>query len=139
MLSRAKQSPITLAKVCFFLGVFFALPLSSYAQVTGDSRTVPEPVFPPVCTVLTAQQSAGSLNENAPDTSRIQSALNNCPAGRGVELEASGPLNAFLIQLITIKAGVTLIVDAEVIVFASINPADYVCPQSNWCTPVITV
>src|SRR5262249_35591622 len=118
MLSRVMQSPIAIATVCFWLALF-TLPLSLYAQVTGDLRTVTEPVFPPVCSVLTAQQTAGSLNENAPDTSRIQTALNNCPVGRAVELQASGSLNAFLIQPITIKAGVTLIVDAEVIVFAS--------------------
>src|SRR5262245_27978848 len=128
MLDRAPQSTLVAAKACLLLAVFFALPLSLHAQVTGDSRTVTEPAFPPVCTVLSAQQTAGSLNENAPDTSRIQTAINSCPSGQAVDLEASGSSNAFLIQPITIKAGVTLIVDADVIVFASINPADYPCP-----------
>src|SRR5258708_15035345 len=132
------KSTMTPAKAFFLLVIFFALPVSLQAQVTGDSRTVNEPVFPTVCTVLTAQQTAGSLNENAPDTSRIQTAINNCPVGQAVELEASGPVNAFLIQPITIKAGVTLIVDAEAIVFASINPADYSCTKTNWRTAGIT-
>jgi hypothetical protein len=42
MLNQAKQSTMTTAKACFLLALFFALSLSSEAQVTGDSRTVTE-------------------------------------------------------------------------------------------------
>jgi polygalacturonase len=106
-----------------------------------DSRTVTEPSFPPACAVLTANQVAGSLDEANFDTSRIQQALNSCAAGEAVELTAQGGNNAFLIQPITLPAGVTLLVDAEVTVFTSRNRADYPCPSSSSsdCTPIITV
>jgi polygalacturonase len=106
-----------------------------------DSRTVTEPSFPPACTVLTANQVASSLDEANFDTVRIQNALNSCPAGQAVELQAQGGNNAFLIQPITLPAGVTLLVDAEVSVFTSRNRADYPCPSSSSsdCTPIITV
>ncbi|MHB1022759.1 MAG: glycosyl hydrolase family 28 protein [Acidobacteriaceae bacterium] len=121
-----------------------------------DGRTVIEPVFPPTCTVVQAQLSVvGSepSSETQFDTSRIQSALENCATGQAVELVASGTHNAFLIQPIDIPSGVTLLVDAGVTVFASRNPADYqagtaggsqdtcgtVGSHGNGCNPLITV
>ncbi|HKF21905.1 MAG TPA: MBG domain-containing protein [Candidatus Angelobacter sp.] len=106
-----------------------------------DSRTVTEPLFPPACTALAANQVAGTLDETNFDTSRIQAALNSCPAGQAVELQAQGGNNAFLIQPLTLPSGVTLLVDAEVTVFTSLNRADYPCPSSSSsdCTPIITV
>lgn len=106
-----------------------------------DSRTVTEPTFPPTCTALTANQVAGSLDEANFDTSRIQTALNACPAGQAVELQAQSGNNAFLIQPLTLPSGVTLLVDAEVTVFTSLNRGDYPCPSSSSsdCTPIITV
>jgi polygalacturonase len=106
-----------------------------------DSRTITEPSFPPACTVLTANQTAGSLDESNFDTARIQAALNSCPAGQAVELQAQAGNNAFLIQPLTLPSGVTLLVDAEVTVFTSRNRADYPCPStsSSDCTPIITV
>src|SRR5690348_1629757 len=124
------------AAVWSLIFVFFAI-----AACAQDSRNVTEPSSPPSCTVLTANQPAGSLDENIFDTSRIQSALNACPAGQAVELAAQGSNNAFLIQPITIPSGVTLLVDAEVTVFTSLHRADYPCPgtSSSDCTPIITV
>jgi polygalacturonase len=106
-----------------------------------DSRTVTEPSFPPPCTVLSAHQAAGSLDETNFDTGRIQAALNSCPGGQAVELQAQGGNNAFLTQPLTLPSGVTLLVDAEVTVFTSLNRADYPCPSSSSsdCTPIITV
>ncbi|SNT34940.1 Polygalacturonase [Granulicella rosea] len=99
----------------------------AYAQ---DTRTVVEPVFPPVCTVLSASlaQSGTDLPssaENSFDTARIQAAMNACPAGKAVELAPSGLNNAFLTQPLNLVSGVTLIVDAGVTLFASRNPRDY--------------
>src|SRR5215471_11779292 len=113
-------------------------PMLLHAQ---DSRTVTEPSFPPACTALTANQVAGTLDETNFDTSRIQAALNACPAGQAVELQSQGGNNAFLIQPITVPSGVTLLLDAEVTVFTSLNRADYPCPSSSSsdCTPIITV
>ena len=110
--------------------------------VTGDSRTVTEPVVPSVCTALTAAQSSSSLVETSPDTTRVQAALNACPSGQAVEFSpsADGTSNAFIIAPITLPPGVTMLVDAEVTIFGSLRYADYGCTSSsNWCTPLITV
>jgi hypothetical protein len=109
-----------------------------YAGVTGDTRTVSEPVFPPVCTTLLAQQSASALNQSLFDTARLQSAINNCPAGQAVELSPSGSDNAFLTKPIVLKAGVTLLLDAEVTLFGSNNMSDYNCTSTS-CTHLIQV
>jgi Glycosyl hydrolases family 28/MBG domain (YGX type)/Divergent InlB B-repeat domain/Bacterial Ig domain len=110
------------------------------AGVTGDPRTVTEPVYPAVCTVLTAVQSSSSLVESQPDTARVQAAINACPAGQAVEFSASGPFNAFIIQPITLAAGVTMLVDPEITIYGSIRASDYACSASaSWCNPLINV
>jgi hypothetical protein len=116
------------------------LAASAFAQVTGDPREVTEPVFPPVCTVLSAIQAAGSLVETAPDTGRVQSAIDTCPAGQAVQFSASGASNAFLIAPVTVKAGVTLLIDPEVTLFGSITYSDFQCDaKANWCAPLIDI
>jgi polygalacturonase len=108
--------------------------------ITGDSRTVTEPSYPPVCSVLSATQILSSPVETSPDTTRVQAALNACPAGQAVEFSANGSYNAFIIQPITLPAGVTMLVDPEVTILGSINSADYACISSeSWCTPLIDV
>lgn len=133
------------------------LPFALLAAVrvnAQDTRTVTEPVYPTVCTVLTAQQgmSAGEpTNELLLDTSRIQSALTACASGQAVQLSASGANNAFLSGPIAIPTGRTLIIDGGVTLFASRNPADYQIPSfttescgtvgssGDACYPLITV
>jgi len=110
--------------------------------VTGDTRTVTQPVYPPVCTVLTAAQILTSPNESLPDTTRVQSALNACPSGQAVEFSAdtTGTYNAFIIAPITLPAGVTMLVDPEVTILGSIKYADYTCVSSqSWCNPLINI
>jgi len=110
------------------------------AGVTGDTRTVTEPSYPPVCTVLTALQSVSSPVETSPDTVRVQAALNACPSGQAVEFSASGTYNAFIIQPITLPAGVTMLVDPEITILGSIKYADYACDTSaGWCSPLINI
>ena len=112
------------------------------AGVTGDTRTVTEPTYPSVCTVLTAQQILSSPTESSPDTARVQAALNACQVGQEVEFSASsdGTNNVFIIAPITLPAGVTMLVDPEITVLGSINSADYACNSAeSWCTPLITV
>lgn len=110
------------------------------AGVTGDPRTVTEPSYPPVCTVLTAVQSSTGLVESQPDTTRVQAAINACPVGQAVEFSANGTANAFIIQPITLAAGVTMLIDPEVTIYASITAADYACnTAADWCNPVINV
>ena len=59
------------------LGYSFMFTLLLGVACAQDSRNVTEPSFPPSCTVLMANQMAGSLNETSFDTARIQSALNS--------------------------------------------------------------
>ncbi len=110
------------------------------ARVTGDPRELSEPSFRPVCSALTALQSAALLDESSPDTERIQTAIDACPAGAAVRLSASGESNAFLIAPVTLKAGVSLQIDAEVTVFGSVTYSDYHCDaKANSCAPLIAV
>jgi len=116
--------------------VLASLPSPAQTLATGDTRTVTEPTFPPVCSTVLSQLaivSGGPASETTFDTSRIQAALTACPSGKAVELSASGSNYAFLIAPITIPTGVGLIVDGGVTVFASRNPADYQTASSEVC------
>jgi polygalacturonase len=104
---------------------------ASAQLATGDARgTVAEPTFPAACSTLQADLSivngepSSELN-TATDTAAIQSALSACASGKAVELVANGNNTAFVISPIYIPAGVTLLIDGGVTVFASRNPADY--------------
>ena len=108
----------------------------SAALNAQDSRTVVEPQIPPSCVVLTANQTTDRLNETVFDTARLQAAINACGPGQAVELQAGTGADAFLIQPITLAPGVTLLVDAGVTVYGSLNPADYACSVTV-CTPLI--
>jgi polygalacturonase len=110
---------------------------TGYRGVTGDPRTLTEPTFPPACTVLVAQQASINLDRALFDTAALQAAIDSCPAGQAVELAASSDFDAFLIQPIVLKAGVTLLVDAEVTLFGSSDRSDYTCGSS--CRPLIQI
>jgi polygalacturonase len=106
-----------------------------------DTRQVSEPVIPKSCTVLTAQTS--SIDEDKPDTSRIQEALDKCPAGQAVELTGS----VFLAGPLQLRAGVTLLVDRGTTLYGSRNPRDYdlspegcgiVDKRGHGCKPLIS-
>ncbi|MGD0442421.1 MAG: glycosyl hydrolase family 28 protein [Edaphobacter sp.] len=121
-----------------------ALVLAGVIAVSAqgqDTRTVTEPVFPPTCSTLQAQQAIVNgepSSETIFDTTRLQAALTSCATGQAVELQISGSNNAFLIQPITIPTGVTLLVDGGVTVFASRNPADYQVSGAETCGTVGT-
>jgi len=152
-------------------GLVFDTPLISQAATpnaaaavpvaTGDSRSVSEPNLPTtVCKSLASaltmsNRMAGSTQEaTPPDTSRIQAALNACSQSGStpvaVKLVASGSQTAFLSGPITIPTGVALVVDSNVALYASLNPAGYqisgasatcgtVAANSGGCKPFITV
>src|SRR5215475_2960342 len=108
------------------LVALLALPLL-HAQ---DTRQVAEPKFPPACEVLTAHHAApgGVLSdaaEHAPDTARIQHAIDTCATGKAVELKPAGGNNIFLSGPLQLKPGVTLLIDANTALFASRDPRDY--------------
>jgi polygalacturonase len=99
----------------------------AYAQ---DGRRVTEPHIPQSCTTLTAtlHSSEGKLalaDETKLDTQRIQAALDSCSPGKAVELKAAPDRDTFLSGPLQLRDGVTLLVDAGVILFASRNPRDY--------------
>lgn len=103
-----------------FLGFLFFLPL----LLAQDTRTVTEPVLPPVCTSLDAHLDShnGALSatdERRLDTQRIQKAIDNCSPGHGVALRTKGAANAFLSGSLELHPGVTLIVGKGVTLFAS--------------------
>ena len=90
-----------------------------FLLLAQDTRQVLEPVIPKSCTVLTARMI--SLDEDKPDTARIQEALDRCPAGQAVELKGK----VFLSGPVQLRAGVTLLVDRGTILYGSRNPRDY--------------
>jgi pectin methylesterase-like acyl-CoA thioesterase len=94
-----------------------------------DARKVAEPVTPPVCAALTAY--ATSATPTRDDTARIQRAIDQCQAGRAVRLAAGVANNAFTAGPLVLKSGVTLLVDADVTLYASTNPRDYDLGRGN--------
>ena len=117
-----KTQPL-LACIAFVLAVCGAI-------AAQDSRTVVEPHSPMACDTLRAHLSApGGLlsdaDERKPDTVRIQNAIDSCPAGKAVELLAEGEKKIFLSGPLRLKAGVTLLVDADTALFASRDARDY--------------
>ena len=95
-----------------------------------DTRHVSEPRIPPACVVLQARLAAvdGVLPVDAEgtlDTERIQQAIDNCAAGKAVELRANGGRQTFLSGPLLLRSGVTLLIDANTSLAASINPRLY--------------
>lgn len=106
--------------LCLALSCAFGL----FAQ---DTRTVVEPKIPPFCTSLDAQlksqgNSLAPEDESKLDTGRIQTAIDHCDKGHAVALRASGKLDAFLSGPLTLREGVTLVVEKGVTLYESIDP-----------------
>ena len=135
---RLKPAPRSLASI-LAVNLLAMLPfvlLSAHAQ---DTRNVTEPVIPHSCTTLEGQ---AEFDESKPDTVRIQQALDHCSAGQAVELKS----NVFVSGPLQLRAGVTLLIDAGAILYASRNPRDYdtapgacgvVSQRGRGCKPLI--
>jgi len=86
----------------------FLFASTAFPQVlaTGDSRLVLPPLYPPICSVVSAQFDT-SLRTTPPatdDTARLQAALSQCAGtGHGVLLVASGANNAFYSGALTVN------------------------------------
>lgn len=108
-----------------------------------DSRPPAEPRLPPTCLVLSAplrSDSAAPVAGGTPasedaessfETAQLNQALARCPQGQAVELTL-GPTpadNAFLLNPVTLPAGVSLIIDGGVTVYASRNPRNFQNPS----------
>ena len=131
------------------------LAASAAAQ---DARNVTEPVIPQICTTVTAQLTSvkegpydtlAAADESKLDTDRIQSAIDGCAKGKAVALKSQGAANAFLTGPLSLRSGVTLLVDKGATVLASLDPKVFdVTPGSCGivkpgikaaCKPVISV
>lgn len=100
------------------------LPVASAMGVAQDTRHVTEPVIPPTCVVLKAQLKATNNalrdeDEQKLDTKRIQDAMDHCGEGTAVALVSDGANNAFLSGPLDLRAGVTLLVNKGVTLYAS--------------------
>ncbi|MFL5303596.1 MAG: glycoside hydrolase family 28 protein [Polyangia bacterium] len=95
----------------------------------GDSNLPAEPSLPAsVCTTLAATRAVaanGLPAESNADTTAIQTALNDCGAGKAVKLAASGSNTAFLTGPIRVPSGVTLWVDKGATLFGTRDPGVY--------------
>jgi polygalacturonase len=95
-----------------------------------DMRHVAQPSIPASCVVLHARLAAphGVLPPAAGlhlDTDRIQQAMDHCAPGQAVELDADGANRVFLSGPLTLRSGVTLVIDADTVLAASTNPRLY--------------
>jgi len=123
---------------------------------TGDPRDVTQPSIPATCATVSSDLSTSDREfssadeEGPPDTSRIQAALDDClGTGKAVVLAASGSDDAFLSGPLKVGGDETLLIDAGVTLYASLNPADYqvsgqatcgtIASTGNGCEPFITV
>ncbi|MDR3527993.1 MAG: glycosyl hydrolase family 28 protein [Rhizomicrobium sp.] len=136
----------------------FAAACLTASACAQDARTVTEPVIPPLCTTLTAQltsvregpyDSLAATDESKLDTDRIQSAIDGCGKGKAVALKTQGAANAFLTGPLSLRSGVTLLVDKGAMLLASLDPKVFdVTPGSCGivkpgikaaCKPVVSV
>ncbi|CAN02957.1 glycoside hydrolase family 28 protein [Clavibacter michiganensis] len=127
------------------------------SAVLGDRRVVGEPAAPTTtCATVPAQvamaqrQASADDEAHAPDTARIQAALDGCAgSGGAVVLAASSTTAAFLSAPITVRAGEVLVLDPAVVLHASRAAADYqvagratcgtVGGAGNGCRPFISL
>jgi polygalacturonase len=105
--------------------------VSALPTATGDARAVGQPSIPGVCATLSGDLTASSrafsaANEAAaPDTSRLQAALNSC-AGSGKAVLLSGSTHKdYLSGPLTVHAGETLVVGEGVTLYASRKASAY--------------
>ncbi len=124
-----------------------------------DTRTVTEPVLPPVCFTLDAQlhsipklapaagRTLAEADESKLDTARIQHAMDQCRKGQGVLLRPHASADAFLTGPLELRSGVALIVDKGATLFASRDPSLYatspgscglVNESGHGCKPLIS-
>jgi polygalacturonase len=103
------------------------LPLLGLALVglanAQDQRKVEEPRVPPACAVLVAAKTGPVALPD--DATRIQQAIDACPAGQAVHLAPSNQYDAFVAGPLTLRASVTLVVDGGATLYASTDPVRY--------------
>lgn len=101
----------------------FLFASTAFPQIlaTGDPRFILPPLYPPICTVVSAQfdTAVRATPPSTDDTARLQAALTQCAGtGHGVLLTASGANNAFYSGGLTVN-GEALIVGYGVTLFGN--------------------
>ena len=110
-----------------------AVPLLAWPLTAQDTRTVREPVVPSACATLDAalvpqgDTTVSEADEGRLDSPRIQQALDRCTSGQAVVLKTSGTRRAFVSGPLQLRAGVTLVLERGVVLFAS--------RQASVCAP----
>lgn len=115
---------------CYVPAVMIVFSTGTCTVQAQDARRVVEPHMPRSCVVLRARLAAphgliSAESERDTDTTRIQQAIDQCPAGKAVELRAEGGKQIFLSGPLTLRSGVTLVVDANTSLAASADPRLY--------------
>ncbi len=107
--------------------------VTAHAQ---DRRSIREPTVPPICRSLDARVTlmggeVAAKDDSPLDTERIQTAIDGCRPGTGVQLRAAGARTAFLSAPLELRAGVTLVVSSGATLIASRDPRDFdVAPRT---------
>jgi len=120
-----------LVRLLCHVALVVILVLAGACEVCAqDTRQVVEPHIPSACVVLRARLAAvdGTLPEESElglDTERIQQAMDHCPRGQAVVLQADGGKQIFLSGPLTLRSGVTLVVRANTSLAASVDPRIY--------------
>lgn len=99
----------------------------NYPTTCEEVGTEPPPA-PPICATVKATRTITNgipTDESTVDTLNIQSAITACCIGQAVELAPDGDKTAFLSGALTLKPGVSLIIDQGVTLYASRNPRDF--------------
>ena len=136
-----------LAVLPIIASVFLAANLAAQ-----DTRTVTEPRIPAAGITLDADIAASHgvialADEQKLSTARIQDALDHCAAGKSVLLRARGKKNVFLTGPLTLRPGVTLVVDKNTALVASRDPRVFdltpggcgiVSRRGHGCKPLIS-
>ncbi|WP_374358572.1 pectinesterase family protein [Pseudoduganella danionis] len=127
-----------------------ATTLPAQAQ---DSRKVQEPLAPPTCSTLLATAavstpaSTSAATSVSDDTARIQQAIDHCATGQAVRLSAAAGQSDFVAGPLTLRSGVSLLIDHGVTLYASRNPKLYdrgagtcgkITDASKGCKPFIS-
>ena len=115
---------------CYLLSVVTLSFADVSALPAQDMRHVEEPHIPAACVVLHARLAAthGVLSAGAErdlDTDRIQQAMDHCTSGEAVVLQPEGNKQTFLSGPLTLRSGVTLVIDADASLAASRDPRLY--------------
>src|SRR5215469_13638281 len=136
-----------------YLACFLLFALFGLLTAAQDTRQVSEPKVPPACTTVDAVLAAkngvlSDADEHRTDTARIQGAIDSCAPGHGVVLRAHGERSVFLSGPLTLKSGVTLVIEANTVLAASRDPRLFdlapgtcgiVSAKGHGCRPLISV